>query len=177
VPKALESYVEAYNLTERRVSMRNPLAIAETVATPRRDVDLMALVGGGGEWLSVCSDRHVCTAVSETEGVPIVSAVGHEGNHPLVEAVVHQAFATPSLFGIWLKERAEAARDETDRRLASLEREREQLQQALQAEETTRRVTEAQVQTLQRRQKTYHFVWGAVTVVVIVGILMMLMAR
>jgi exonuclease VII large subunit len=162
-------------LLVERVSMTNPVAIAKAVTAQRPDVDLIALVGGGGDWLSVCSDRQVCAAVAEAVGVPLVSAVGHAENHPLVEAVVHQAFDTPSLFGTWLKARAVAATDETARQVASLEGQREQLQQVLQAAEVTRRAAEAQVQTLQRRQKTYY--WGAVAVVVIVVSLMILIAR
>ena len=176
VYKALGTHAEAHHLTEQRVSMINPVAIAKAVTTPR-GVDLIALVGGGGDWLSAYSDRHFCTAVAETAGVPIVSAVGHEGNHLLVKAVVHQAFATPSLFGIWLKERAVAAIDETAQQVAALEKAREQLEQKLQAEGTTRRLAEAQAQTLQRRQKTYNVAWGVVAGVIIVGLLIMLMAR
>jgi hypothetical protein len=48
----------------------------------------------------------------------------------------------------------------------------------LQAAEETRRATEAQVQKLEQRQKTYHLVWGVVAVVVIlVVILIVLGAR
>jgi cell division protein FtsB len=92
--------------------------------------------------------------------------------------MVHHAFDTPSLFGTWLKARAVAATDETARQVASLEGQREQLQQKLQAAEETRRATEAQVQKLEQRQKTYHLVWGVVAVVVIlVAILIVLGVR
>jgi hypothetical protein len=71
-----------------------------------------------------------------------------------------------------------AATDETARQVASLEGQREKLQQELQAAEETRRATEAQVQKLEQRQKTYHLVWGAVAVVVLlVVILIVLGAR
>jgi exonuclease VII large subunit len=158
--------------------MLDPIAVAEAVSVPRSNVALIAMVRGGGDGLSVFSDRQVCAAVAQTVGVPIVSALGHAGNEPLIQAMVHHAFDTPSLFGTWLKARAVAATDETARQVASLEGQREKWQQELQAAEETRRATEAQVQKLEQRQKTYHLVWGAVAVVVIlVVILIVLGAR
>jgi hypothetical protein len=178
VRAAVHEHASAYQLIVERVSMLDPVAVAEAVSVPRSDVALIAMVRGGGDGLSVFSDRQVCAAVAQTVSVPIVSALGHAGNEPLIQAMVHHAFDTPSLFGTWLKARAVAATDETARQVASLEGQREQLQQKLQAAEETRRAIEAQVQKLEQRQKTYHLVWGVVAVVVIlVVILIVLGAR
>ena len=55
------------------------------------------------------SDRQVVDAVAYHMPVPIVSAVGHDVDQPLIQEVVHWAFATPTAFGTWLADRAKGA--------------------------------------------------------------------
>jgi Exonuclease VII, large subunit len=104
----LETHAGVYQINKREVRLSNPDAVAKALAVQPGDADLVAVVGGGGEWLSVLSDRRVIDTVVHVP-IPIVSAVGHTGRHPLIEQVVHRAFPTPTLFGIWLAARATAA--------------------------------------------------------------------
>ena len=55
------------------------------------------------------SDRQVVEAVVYHMPVPIVSAVGHDVDQPLIQDVVHRAFATPTALGTWLADRAKGA--------------------------------------------------------------------
>jgi exonuclease VII large subunit len=41
--------------------------------------------------------------------IPIVSAVGHDVDQPLIQDVVHWAFAAPTALGTWLADRAKGA--------------------------------------------------------------------
>jgi hypothetical protein len=73
VRAAVHEHASAYQLIVERVSMLDPVAVAEAVSVPRSDVALIAMVRGGGDGLSVFSDRQVCAAVAQTVSVPIVS--------------------------------------------------------------------------------------------------------
>jgi hypothetical protein len=81
ISETLEAHAGAYAVTEERGTVSDVTTAVAALRSPKSDVDLIALVGGGGDWLRVLSSREVCTAVAELSGPPIVSGVGHAGNH------------------------------------------------------------------------------------------------
>lgn len=64
----------------------------------RRSVEVVILARGGGDATSLLpwSDEEVCRAVAACP-VPVVSAIGHEGDRPLCDEVADLRAGTPSL--------------------------------------------------------------------------------
>ena len=77
-----------------------PASVAAALATldADADVDVIVLARGGGspEDLLPFSDEAVCRAVAEC-ATPVVSAIGHEQDNPLVDLVADARAGTPSL--------------------------------------------------------------------------------
>jgi exodeoxyribonuclease VII large subunit len=77
-----------------------PASVAAALATldADADVDVIVLARGGGspEDLLPFSDEAVCRAVAECS-TPVVSAIGHEQDNPLVDLVADARAGTPSL--------------------------------------------------------------------------------
>ena len=63
--------------------------------------------------------------------IPIVSAVGHKVDRPLVQDLVHQAFATPTALGTWRAARAIGTIQARDAVALDRRRERETMQRRL----------------------------------------------
>jgi exodeoxyribonuclease VII large subunit len=76
------------------------LAIVEAlqvlVARPGVEVVMLARGGGDGPSLLPWSSEEVCRAVAECP-VPVVSAIGHEGDRPLCDEVADLRCGTPSI--------------------------------------------------------------------------------
>jgi exodeoxyribonuclease VII large subunit len=84
------------------VPVQGPSAVAEIVAALRRldtdpDVDVILLARGGGsvEDLLPFSDETLCRAVAAC-GTPVVTAIGHETDNPLVDFVADRRASTPT---------------------------------------------------------------------------------
>lgn len=84
------------------VAVQGPTAGAEMIAALRRldadpDVDVIVLARGGGslEDLLPFSDEALCRAVAACR-TPVVSAVGHESDTPLVDFVADRRASTPT---------------------------------------------------------------------------------
>jgi exodeoxyribonuclease VII large subunit len=71
-------------------------ALAALEAEPGVDVIVLARGGGSPEDLLPFSDESVCRAVAECR-IPVVSAIGHEQDTPLVDLVADLRAGTPSL--------------------------------------------------------------------------------
>jgi Exonuclease VII, large subunit len=108
--EALGQHADAYQIEQpRRIALTDPAAVAAALSLQDVNADLVAIVRGGGEGISALSDRQVIEAVAHQVRIPIVSAVGHEPDRPLIQDVVHHAFATPTALGTWLAARATGA--------------------------------------------------------------------
>ena len=108
VEAALRPYADAYAIEERRIPLIDPAAVAAALSGGNINAHLVAIVRGGCT-MPALSDRQVVDAVAYHMPVPIVSAVGHDVGQPLIQEVVHWAFATPTAFGTWLADRAKGA--------------------------------------------------------------------
>jgi exonuclease VII large subunit len=104
----LRAYPSAYALDKREIPLSDPAAVAAALSGGNLDADLVAVVRGGSD-MRALSDRQVVEAVAYHMPIPIVSAVGHDVVQPLIQDVVHWAFATPTAFGTWLADRAKGA--------------------------------------------------------------------
>ena len=71
-------------------------ALARVAARPGVDVVIVARGGGDATSLLPWSDEEVCRAVAACP-VPVVSAIGHDGDRPLCDEVADVRCATPSL--------------------------------------------------------------------------------
>jgi len=70
--------------------------LAELDRRPELDVIVLARGGGDAAQLLPFSDEEVCRAVCASS-TPVVSAIGHEADHPLVDEVADLRCGTPSL--------------------------------------------------------------------------------
>jgi exodeoxyribonuclease VII large subunit len=70
--------------------------LARVVARPGVDVVIVARGGGDATSLLPWSDEEVCRTVAGL-GVPVVSAIGHEGDRPLCDEVADVRCGTPSM--------------------------------------------------------------------------------
>ena len=82
---ALGQHARAYQIVKQPIPLTDPAAVAAALSVQKVDADLVAIVRGGGEGISALSDRQVIDAVAHHVPVPIVSAVGHEVDRPLVQ--------------------------------------------------------------------------------------------
>lgn len=71
-------------------------ALAEAASRPGVDVVILARGGGDATALLPWSDEGVCRAVAAC-GVPVVSAIGHDGDRPLCDEVADVRCGTPSI--------------------------------------------------------------------------------
>jgi exodeoxyribonuclease VII large subunit len=131
VGAALGEHARAYHIEERRIPLTDPAAVAAALSVQDVDADLVAIVRGGGEGISALSDRQVIDAVAHHVPVPIISAVGHAADRPLIQDLVHRAFPTPTALGTWLAARATGAIHARDAVALDHMREREAMQREL----------------------------------------------
>ncbi len=71
-------------------------ALAALAAHPAVDVIILARGGGDATQLLPFSDEELCRAICRCP-VPVVSAIGHDGDRPLCDDVADHRFGTPSL--------------------------------------------------------------------------------
>jgi hypothetical protein len=107
---ALGQHAHAYHIDKRRIPLTDAAAVAAALSVQKVDADLVALVRGGGDGFSALSDRQVVHAVAHQVPIPIVSAVGHAVDQPLIQELVYRAFPTPTALGTWLADRVTEAR-------------------------------------------------------------------
>ena len=71
-------------------------ALGDLLDDPAVDVVVLARGGGDATQLLPWSDEQLCRAVAAA-GVPVVAAIGHEGDRPLVDEVADVRCGTPSM--------------------------------------------------------------------------------
>ncbi len=92
----------AVNFRIEEVAVQGPFAVAEVTAAllrldadPAVEVVVLARGGGSVEDLLPFSDEALCRAVAATR-TPVVSAIGHEQDTPLVDLVADRRASTPT---------------------------------------------------------------------------------
>ncbi len=93
-------------------------ALGRLVARPGVDVVILARGGGDATQLLPWSDEELCRAIAACP-VPVVSAIGHEGDRPLCDEVADRRCGTPSIAAHVVV----PDREELEGRLADLVRE------------------------------------------------------
>ncbi len=71
-------------------------ALLELMADPRVEVVILARGGGDATQMLPWSDEQLCRAVAAAT-IPVVAAIGHEGDRPLVDEVADVRCGTPSM--------------------------------------------------------------------------------
>lgn len=92
----------AVRFRAENVAVQGPLAVAQIIDAlsvldrdPAVEVIVLARGGGSVEDLLPFSDEALCRAVSDCR-TPVVSAIGHEPDHPLVDHVADRRCSTPT---------------------------------------------------------------------------------
>ena len=92
-----------YPVEFRETTVSGPGAVDHLIAAladldARPDIDVIILARGGGDATALLpfSDEDLCRAVCATRA-PVVAAIGHEGDRPLVDEVADLRSGTPSL--------------------------------------------------------------------------------
>ncbi|HKO18638.1 MAG TPA: exodeoxyribonuclease VII large subunit [Acidobacteriaceae bacterium] len=125
-----------YELSPHRISMSSKEAVISTLRELDRgkEYDVIALVRGGGAGLRLFNDEGIARALVALQ-TPVVTAIGHEDDKPLIEAVADRAFPTPTAFGNYLQQMKVNAKRELswvskeragyEQKIRDLERQRE----------------------------------------------------
>lgn len=102
-------------VTESRVNMMRDAEIAEAVISTgkRNDVDIIALMRGGGSNLDVFDSPVIAESVLSVDKM-VVCGIGHAVDHPFVESVVDRVFTTPTDFGNFFTQVTERAVEERE---------------------------------------------------------------
>lgn len=106
------STLHPVEVVEDRITMSQSDVVVEALSKAP-EADITAIVRGGGQGLDLFDNMDIAEAVVRYPGL-IVTAVGHEQNHPFVEKMADRAFSTPTDFGnciLQMVERAVEARD------------------------------------------------------------------
>jgi exodeoxyribonuclease VII large subunit len=100
ITSVIDRRYAGFPLVVVEVSQSTPESIMEGLAevTRRPGVDVVILARGGGDSTQLLpySNEHLCRAVAECR-IPVVSAIGHEIDHPLCDEVADYRAATPSV--------------------------------------------------------------------------------
>ena len=109
--KALGEAKTYYQIEVIRVNLSAPGELIETLkALDRNDYDLIAIARGGGEGLDFFNHSQLLKVVAGLQK-PVVVAIGHTKDHPLIELVADKYLPTPTYLGNWLKELVEEVKE------------------------------------------------------------------
>lgn len=93
-----------YNIKPYGCDFTNPEAIASALRKVDLTMaDLILLSRGGGENLDVLDDMQVIEALNNIKS-PLVTGLGHAGDHLLAELFADHICSTPSMVGVYLKQ-------------------------------------------------------------------------
>lgn len=139
VESGLQSYADSYEIESQRISMGNPRDILDALkaAAARPDQpDAVALIRGGGSGLEVFSDPALILGL-QAYPLPLITAIGHEKDRPLVQGLADLAFATPTALGHFLRELAREVQEDREKRqpdlIEALQAEKKALRKDLEA--------------------------------------------
>lgn len=96
-------------------------ALADLLGDPAVDVVVLARGGGDATQLLPWSDEQLCRAVAAA-AVPVVAAIGHEGDRPLIDEVADVRCGTPSMAAALVVPRRSDLEARLDTALAAADR-------------------------------------------------------
>jgi exonuclease VII large subunit len=112
VTSAIGTALNHYDMTTHRERFSSPEAIRTLLCRlDSKGYDYIALIRGGGSGLEVFDDLNLAATVVAMQ-TPVLTALGHEVDHPFLERVACRAFITPTAFGTWLKAVVEETSEE-----------------------------------------------------------------
>lgn len=112
VTSAVGTALDHYDVTTHRGKFSSPEAIITLLCQlDSEGYDYIALIRGGGSGLEVFDDLNLAATVVAMQ-TPVLTALGHEVDHPFLERVACRAFTTPTAFGAWLKAMVEETSEE-----------------------------------------------------------------
>ncbi|WP_067072523.1 exodeoxyribonuclease VII large subunit [Methanoculleus horonobensis] len=119
VTSAVGTALDHYDVTTHRGKFSSPGAIITLLCQlDSEGYDYIALIRGGGSGLEVFDDLNLAATVVAMQ-TPVLTALGHEVDHPFLERVACHAFTTPTAFGTWLKAMVEETFEELSRSKAA----------------------------------------------------------
>jgi exodeoxyribonuclease VII large subunit len=123
VRRAMGSALGAYDLLEVRSNFSRPEGLRETLQRTAQleGVDVVALVRGGGSGLEALDDPDLAQSALELR-VPLVVALGHAVDVPLLARVADASFDTPSSLGAHWRTLAEDVARAEEGSLAAVRR-------------------------------------------------------
>jgi len=101
--EALGEKVNFYKIEVIRVNLTDPQELSRKLKElDKENYDLIAIVRGGGDGIEIFNNLELLKAVAVVKK-PLVVAIGHAINKPLIELIADKSFITPTDFGHWLK--------------------------------------------------------------------------
>ena len=100
VRAALAEAENRYELREERVSLTDPLGLSQSLTEAQGDA--VAVVRGGGAGLEALDHPDLLEAALGIE-LPLMTALGHATDAPLLEQIADKRFATPTALGAYLR--------------------------------------------------------------------------
>ena len=174
VRAALAEAEGRYELLEVRVSLTDPLGLARALQDAQGDA--VAVVRGGGGGLEALSHPDLLEAALSL-ALPLLTALGHAVDAPLLEQTADKRFPTPTALGVYLRSLVETVDEERAGAKATLveqvERQFEvQLKTAteqLEHKDARLEALAAQVGRLQARRSRVSWLWLLLAFVVGLG--------
>jgi exonuclease VII large subunit len=93
----------AVGLQVHSTAVTRPDEVADAVRRAAPQADLLVVTRGGGTAVEDLDADELIQAIADSV-VPAVVAVGHAGDVLVLGRVAARAFATPTEFGVWLRE-------------------------------------------------------------------------
>ena len=109
VREALAEAEGRYELLEMRVSLTDPTGLAQALRDAQGDA--VAVVRGGGAGMEALSHPDLLETALGL-GLPLITALGHAVDAPLLEQTADKRFPTPTAFGTYLRSLAETVDEE-----------------------------------------------------------------
>ncbi len=101
---ALDNCSKYYNIKPYYCDFTNPQAIASALRKADKTIaDLIIFSRGGGENLSMLDDMQVLEALNDIKK-PVITGLGHAGDHLLAELFADHVCSTPTMVGVYLKQ-------------------------------------------------------------------------
>lgn len=119
VVTALDVGEQSYELVHQRANLGTADELILLLGKLERNpYDVIAIVRGGGAGIDTFDDLNLAHVVANL-AVPLVTAIGHADDKPVVQEIADKALATPTALGVYLRLIAEEVTKEKEQAIAS----------------------------------------------------------